>query len=245
MTRTAPTSANPPPLTRGHWRSLELLENTEAVLQTLGLYERLLGSPVYLRPTDKGLTVLSLDTAPLAMVGVGPSGGGCSLTTLPPSDDHVAAAVAGYHAKLASMKRRSSEERYVVSRIRAALQGRLQLGDGLRFLHQEWRFTTKGKLDVLAIDEASGRLVVIEVKEAEGKALDGATLEQALAYVNLLTASWPEYVAYFRRLATALGHIYDPSVPVPALSDDTPPRCEVWWPGGHRRVPHDGCAAAS
>jgi hypothetical protein len=237
MTSIAPASpTNPLPLTRGHWRSLELLENTDAVLQTLRLYERVLGSPVYLRPTDKGLTVLSLDTTPLAMVGVGPSGGGCCVTTLPPSEAQVAAAVAAYRTKVAAMTRRSAEERYVVGRIRAALESRLQLGDGLRFLHQEWRFTTGGKLDLLAIDCSSGHLVVVEVKSTEGKALDAGTLGQAITYADLLTASWPEYAAYFRRLTIALARIYDPSAPGQVISDQTPPRCEVWWPGGRCRA---------
>lgn len=233
MTSIAPASpASPLPLTRGHWRSLELLENADAVLHTLRLYERVLGSPVYLRPTDKGLTVMSLDTAPLRMVGVGPSGGGCTVTTLPPSEAQVVTAVTEYRTKVAAIAHRYEEEQYVVSRIRAALQNELQLGHGLRFLHQEWRFTTGGKLDLLALDESSGRLVVVEVKSTENKALEAATVAQATAYVELLAASWPEYVVYFRRLATALGRIYAPSSPAPALSDDAPSRCEVWWPAG-------------
>lgn len=237
MTTLAPAAPEAPtPLTRGHWRALELLENTEAVLQTLQRYQQALGSPVYLRPTDQGLTVISLDSAPQAMVGVGPRGGGCSLSALPPSEAQVAAAVTAYREKLAGMKRRSSEERYVIGRIRSALENGLRLGNGLRFLHQEWRFSTQGKLDVLAIEEATGRLVVIEAKESESKALHAATLEQATAYESVLTACWPEYLGYFRRLATALGRIYAPTDAVPSISEDASLRTEVWWPGGRRRA---------
>jgi HNH endonuclease/RuvA, C-terminal domain len=60
----APVPAQPPsplpiessatPLLRpGHWRSLELLENTQAALDTLARYEQALGHPVYLRLTPR------------------------------------------------------------------------------------------------------------------------------------------------------------------------------------------------
>ena len=223
-------------LTRGHFRSLELLEDTLAARETLVRYERALGAPVYLRPTDKGLTVISLEPKPRAMVGVGPASGGCNLTALPPSEDRVASAVAGYRAKVAGMKRRSPEERYVIERFRRAVGSGLQLDRDLLFLHQEWRFRSAGKLDVLALDQTAGQLVVIEVKQSEALALDPATAAQGYAYVDRLTAAWDEHIAYIQRLACALAGIYELRS-MPSITAKHPPRVEVWWPGGSRRVP--------
>ena len=42
----------------GHHASLELLENTRAVQTTLQRYASTMGAPVYLRPTEKGLTAM-------------------------------------------------------------------------------------------------------------------------------------------------------------------------------------------
>jgi hypothetical protein len=59
--QSSPVSGEGAPLRRGHWRALELLEDTRGVLDTLARFEHALGHPVYLRPTDRGLTVISLD----------------------------------------------------------------------------------------------------------------------------------------------------------------------------------------
>ena len=71
--------------------------------------------------------------------------------------------------QMATTKRRSPEERYVISRIRSAVGAGLQFDKGLLFVHQEWRFTNAGKLDVLALDQTTGQLVVIEVKQSYAK----------------------------------------------------------------------------
>jgi hypothetical protein len=178
---------------------------------------------------------MSLDLDTLAMVGVGASGG-CRIAALPPLQCDVEAAVQAYRVKVAAMKRCSPEERYVIARIRAALSAELELGDGLLFLHQEWRFTTSDKIDVLAVDARSGQLVVVEAKQSEAKALAPLTFEQATGYVALLTSSWSEYLPYLQRLATALARIYRPHVPAPSIDASLRPRWEVWWPGGHRRA---------
>ena len=48
-----------PAVRPGHWRSLELLEKTDAVLRTLSLYEGANGHPGSLPPTETGLTAIS------------------------------------------------------------------------------------------------------------------------------------------------------------------------------------------
>lgn len=147
-------TAAPPLLNPGHWRSLELLEQTSAVHQTLSRYEHAMGHPVYLRPTARGLTVLSLDPSAPAMIGVG--GVECCIDRLPPAPAFVASATLAYRAKIEAMTRTSAEERHVIAPIREALAHGLELGGGLLFLHQEWRFPTREKLDVLAVDSRTG-----------------------------------------------------------------------------------------
>jgi hypothetical protein len=231
-----PIESSPASLLRsGHWRSLELLENTEAVLDTLARYEQALGHPVYLRPTAKGLTVMSLDPSTPAMVGVG-GAGDCCISGLPPSEDSVASAVRAYRVKTAAMVRDSAEERYVIARIRAALADGLMLEDGLLFLHQEWRFPNQEKLDVLALDSSSGHLVVIEAKSTRNAALHerdakGRTAAaQAASYAARLLAHSLECTPFFQRLAIALCRIYSPAQQSVQIEASALPTIKLWWP---------------
>src|SRR5688500_68606 len=90
-------------LRRGHWRSLELLENTIGVLETLDLYKRETTHPVYLRPTEGGLTAMSIDPEPRSMVGVG--GASCTIEVVPPAREVVEAAGREFRAKVDAMSR--------------------------------------------------------------------------------------------------------------------------------------------
>jgi len=244
----ATSSAEPPLLNRGHWHSLELLEDTPAVLQTLARYEQALGHPVYLRPTAKGLTVMSLDPSTPAMVGVG-GADDCCITALP-SSQAVASAAVAYRAKVAAMVRNSAEERHVIARIRAALANALELEDGLLFLHQEWRFSNQEKLDVLALDSRSGQLVVIEAKATKSAALQerdakGRTAaEQAASYAARLLAHSVEYTPFFQRLAVAIGRVYSPARQAVQIDGAALPRCELWWPGSTEAAPDQRAAPA-
>jgi hypothetical protein len=230
-------SSATPLLNRGHWRSLELLGRTQAVHETLALYEQAIGHAVYLRPTAKGLTVMSLDPSTPAMVGVG-STGDCCIDTLPPPQSLVASAALFYRAKVSAMVRESAEERHVIARIRAALADGLALGGDLLFLHQEWRFSTSEKLDVLAFDSRTGQLVVIEAKSTRNAALherDGkgrTASEQAASYAARLMTHSAECAPFFQGLALALGRIYRPDQNAARIDGSVLPRCELWWPGG-------------
>lgn len=236
-----------PLLNRGHWHSLELLENTPAMLETLARYEQAIGHPVYLRPTAKGLTVMSLDPSTPAMVGVGDADD-CCLSALPPSPDAVASAAVAYRAKIAAMVRNSAEERHVFARIRAALANALELEEGLLFLHQEWRFANREKLDVLAVDSRSGQLVVIEAKATRNAALQerdakGRTAaEQAASYAERLLTHSVQCTPFFQRLAIALGRIYDPSRQAVQIDGAVLPSCELWWPGSSEVDPGERTA---
>jgi|GEM_PF-398448 len=234
----------------GHRRSLELLENTGGAVETLAMYERATGHPVYLRPTDRGLTVMSLDPETKAMVGVGPAGD-CSLQVVPPTSADVEAAARAFRDKAGAMKRDSAEEeRYVIARIRAALANGLALDDDLVFLHQEWRFPSGDKIDVLALDVRTGQLVVIEAKKSEAAALrerdgEGRTAaEQAAEYVAQLVAHASECMPFFQRLASAMSRIYRPSAEELRVEASLPPRWEVWWPEGRNVQPVARTSAA-
>lgn len=231
----APPNATAGPLLhRGHWRSLELLENTPAVRDTLAAYARAISHPVYLRPTKKGLTVMSLDAATPAMVGIGGMND-CCISALPPAQSALEGAAHAYQAKLASMKRRSVEERYVLARVRAALENRLELGDDLLFLHQEWRFSSSRKIDILALDRRAEQLVVIEAKKSEAAAFQPGTAKQAARYVEQLAAHDAECIPYFERLASALARAYCGDGNELRVSIRRPPRWEIWWPEGSIR----------
>ncbi len=226
----------------GHWRSLELLENTRGARDTLAMYERATGHSVYLRPTQKGLTVMSLDPATPAMVGLGGHSAPC-LDVVPPTPDSVEAAAQAYRAKLAAMLRDSAEERYVMARIRAALSQGLELREDLLFLHHGWRFPSAGKIDILALDRGTGQLVVVEAKKSEAAALrdcdhKGRTAaEQAANYVARLTAHAAECMHFFQRLASALSRIYRADGADLFVDTAMPARWELWWPEGRALSP--------
>jgi hypothetical protein len=232
-------------LRTGHWASLALLEDTRAARATLVAYERAIGHPVYLRPTDGGLTVMSLDPATPAMVGVGGSdSGACCIGALPPAASSIEAAARDYRAKVAGMVRDSVEERFVVARIRRALEDGLRLSADLLFLHQEWRFPSGDKVDILAVDTTHGQLVVVEAKKSVSAARDrdkkGRTAsEQAAAYVAQITHHAQECSLFFVRLAAALARVYRNGEGVP-FDPHLAPRWEVWWPDGREIGPKDG-----
>jgi Holliday junction resolvase-like predicted endonuclease len=211
-----------------------LLEDAPAVRRTLALYQDAMGHPVYLRPTQKGLAVMSLD--PTAPSLVGPAGSSeCYVNALPPEPGALEAAVLAYRAKVASMKRRPVEERYVLGRVRKALESGLDLGGDLLLLHQQWRSSGSGEIDVIALDRQTGQLVVAEAKSSEVAALDRATAEQVRAHVEELTAHAAECMPFFQRLASALARIYCPDGDQPSINANRAPRSEIWWPEGRIR----------
>lgn len=241
-----PLSAAPAtPVTAGHRQSLACLRDADAVRETLARYKRsLFGTHVYLRPTDAGLTVISLDAEQCpSMIGVGGRNTAEHvLATLPPSDALVRQAAAGYFLKRDGLRRRSEEERFVLRCIRHALTNALRLpGAGWAFLHQEWRFPSSdggGKADLLAIDVPSHRLVVIECKSSERATTvpdssGRVAAEQAAHYADLVHRHRGELYPFFNQLAAALAAVYDGrGLPESfELDPEHQPGTEVWWPG--------------
>jgi hypothetical protein len=231
-------------LVAGHWASLALLAEAEAVRETLDRYERALGSPVYLRVTGAGLTVMSLDVERCrSMISVGSRDRRDDiLNALPPDRERVRSAVAGYEAKRDGLARGSVEERFALEQIAAALQSGLQLpGTGWLFVHQEWRLRLPegpGKIDLLAFDPASRRLVVIECKAGERDVRKPdrhgwPAARQADEYAAAIWRSRDELYPYLGALALAMGRAYAPDVDEGSFVLDAaaPPTTAVWWPG--------------
>ena len=228
----------------GHIHAVEMIEDLAAFTETVNLYERHLGAGnVYFRPTEKGLTVMSLDHEQcVSMIGVsGRDTGDEYLASIPPSAEQVAIAFAGYCKKRDSLQRRSEEERFSLRCIQHALANRLRLPDSdWYFIHQEWRFPSGmavGKLDLLAVDPMQSQLVVIELKDSEAKALarDGrgrTAEEQAEAYADLLVEHRAELYPFFERLARAMAVAYGGPDSMKELELDLElrPTTAVWWP---------------
>lgn len=240
MERPAAVSVN---VAAGHRRSLALLSDASSVRRTLDAYRAELGVDVYLRLTSGGLTVISLDVDRCqSMIGVGTRGKRDDLLkALPPAPDAVREASVGYAAKRDSLGRGSIEERFALEQIAAALSNGLALGDtGWLFLHQEWRVVLPegpGKIDLLGVDPARRRLVVIECKASatEVDALDRHgwnAAEQADAYARAMWAGREELYPFFTELVRAMGAIYATADDLEffELDHSSPPTTAVWWP---------------
>ncbi|AKF05865.1 hypothetical protein [Sandaracinus amylolyticus] len=195
----------------GHRRAVEELERGDDYLATRAAYARIPGG-VYLRPTERGLVVLALDGSCASMIGVGGRDRDDHVVArLPPSTAHVERALAGYEAKRATLARPSIEERHALALIAGALAGDLSLPwPGVFFVHQEWRFADRTKIDLLAVDPSRGRWTVIELKKSEAAARandprkGGDAWAQARAYAQRLHAERAELYPFFERIARAL-----------------------------------------
>ena len=237
------TMASMDAVKRGHRGALRLLQDTVAAQATLSLYQDAISAPVYLRVTDRGLTVISLDHAQCkSMIGVGPRDKKMEyLARLPPSRDYVQQATEGYIQKRDTLARESHEEQFALECINHALQNGLKLpGSPLYFVHQEWRMPTGtggGKLDILAVDAKANELVVVELKSSRAKTYQrdkhGRDAgEQAMHYASVVHANRGELYPFLRELVQATAEVWDGPSEMKALelAPDHAPRCEVWTP---------------
>ena len=220
----------------GHLRSLERLEDHEAHRRTIDDYAREMQEiPVYLRPTDDGLTVLSLDyTRCTSMIGVGTRDTEEHKLRgdLPPSKDKIRQAVAGYWDKVNSLQRVSREEQFALRIMRQAYDRGLAMGtSGLYFVAQEWRLPS-GKLDILAIRPEQGRLVVVELKSDE-QAARGSADEQGRGYAQEIYSYRRELYPFFQRLARAMARVHGAGAGMDevVLDEGMEPEVVVAWPG--------------
>jgi hypothetical protein len=166
----------------------------------------------YFRPAYNAVTVVDLHpSSPRPLVGVGDA---IRLGTHAFAiEQEMPARVAGLRAFRAAQKEEKVEARLEARLVRGALAGRLALPgfpDRLRFLHSQWRMDPEpGKTarvaDLVALDLARGRLVVIELKAAE----DACGLAQAAGYAAYFRANAPALCPFFARLSRVMGRLYD------------------------------------
>lgn len=97
--------------------------------------------------------------------------------------------------------------------LRHALRDELRLpalGEGWVLLHHEWRFRAEGrrglKCDLLAVHLPSGRLGIVELKDADSKLL-GAE-EQVRGYAALWSRDARELAPVFTQQLQAMGRLY-------------------------------------
>jgi len=248
----ATTPATAPALREGHYRALEQVEDPVAYDTTRQLYaERIGGHGVYLRPTDSGFTVVSLDFERCGtIVAVGAEGTQQhSLRRLPPDARRVARACEGYEAKLAASTRVSAVDRFSLAIVARALAEDLSLPRaGTYFVCQGWRFPEGGTVDLVGVEPASGRLLVVVLKgsRAESRKEDqdkgGDARAQATLYADRLYRDRRELYPFFERLARAMAqhHGGPRSLRNLRLDPGRKPRCAVWWPEGSREPPSTG-----
>lgn len=178
------------------------------------------------------------------MIGVGGTKSGqCRISGLPPSAERVEKQACAYASKLVTSTG-SEEERFSLALLRNALARELGVAlDGLRFLHQEWRFAgAKSRIDILAVLPGEGRLVVIELKKdertarAKDSAKGGDAWDQANSYASLLFQQRATLYPYFQRLgrALAVAHEAPETMRTLALRDESP-KVLIGWPGGEFR----------
>ncbi|MEQ8717724.1 MAG: hypothetical protein RIE08_08945 [Acidimicrobiales bacterium] len=196
----------------GHWRSLQLLEATADVRLFLDRYEAELGSPVYLRPAERGLTVVPLAPTSPKLVGIGREVTSSSGLSVDPIELATAVASWRVEAPRAEVK---PEEQFSISMMSAALRSRLTLPlDGVLFVCNEWRLPSGQRVDLVGVRPEDRRLVVMELKRKDD--LLPSARRQGTAYAEQVAAAGDELLAFFGRLARAMGGLYG----APALHED-------------------------
>ncbi len=235
-------SSGPVFVTPGHRRSVSMLEETAAAIETISTFRLALdGNDVLLRPVDAGLTVISLDVGRCrSMISVGAAGGGGALTSLPPSSERTASMVSAYEDKRDHLERGSGEELFSLGLIAAALANDLRLpGTPWFFVAHEWRVHlsngSTGKIDLLGFDPTTRRLVVAELKASVAAALkpdangwDAA--RQADEYADAIWHGRSELYPFFDRLIAAQAALYAPDAQVASIDTSLRPTTTVWWP---------------
>ena len=110
---------------------------------------------------------------------------------------------------------------------------------GVYFVHQEWKLPDGSKLDLLGVEPATGRLVVIELKDSEQAARKndgkkgGDAWRQAEHYARLVYEHREDLYPFFERLARAQARGVAAAEQLAELrvSMELEPRQLVWWPG--------------
>lgn len=224
------------PVRPGHYRTLEYMA-TAKFREVKALFESYpeIGG-VYFRPTDRGVTVLDLHPdSPKPRIGVGDDPYiecGTSAEELAPTME---ARIAHLQKVRARQRTPSRENQFEARLIREAQGDHLRLPgfpDCLRFIHSQWRMDpahggTAQLTDLIAVDLASGSLVLIELKAKP----DPSAIQQVESYLDYFRRNGEALSRFFARVAQVMGALYDCPELTSLDSLEDPAVTLVGWPG--------------
>jgi hypothetical protein len=198
----------------GHFASLAYMASDEfsAIKTILDAVPQLGG--VYFRPTDRGVIMVDLHADSLKpRVGIGSDALLRSGTSAEAVRNSLPTRLAHLLAVRARQQLPSRENQLEARLIREAQANHLRLPgfpDAVRFVHSQWRLHAPGQrtqsyTDLIAVDIASRRLVIIELK-AFPSTLAAA---QVRAYASYFELHAQELLPFFGQLARVMGKLYD------------------------------------
>jgi hypothetical protein len=196
------------PIRPGHRLSLGYFKSIEMAHITMAFDRYELIGGTYFRLTDKGIQPVDLSPAsskPLLGIG-GPITPGRAAEEV---EIELPRRVAELQRKRA-VAGRSEEKQLEAALTRDALRNHLVLarvGPTLRFLANQWRLAQLGTLDLLAVDQAKGDLVVIELKI--GPEDHASAVAQVGQYVEYVAKHWSAVAPFFSELMLAMAERYD------------------------------------
>jgi len=220
----------------GHYATLDYMASAE-FREAKALFESYpeIGG-VYFRPTDKGVTVVDLDaTSPKPRIGVGDDPYIARGTTAAQLAPTMPGRIAYLREVRVRQRRPSLENQFEAMLIREAQRNHLRLPgfpERLRFIHSQWRIDTPQGgshqfTDLIAVDLATRRLVLIELKVAA----DPSAMQQVQSYLAYFRAHAHELNPFFVRVGQVVGSLYGCAELV-ALKDVADPVAALAaWPG--------------
>jgi hypothetical protein len=220
---------------RGHYATLEYMASPE-FCEVKALFESYpeIGG-VYFRPTDKGVTVCSLDASgQKPLIGVGRDPNLSCWSSSAQVAQQMSERIQALKEKQANASA-SREKQFEALLIRQAQGDHLRLPgfpERLRFIHSQWRMDraaggTAQLTDLIAVDLPSGRMVLIELKAAP----DYSAVQQVQQYLAYFQDHGDELKPFFARVARVMGALYG-SVELAALAAvEDPVVTMVAWPG--------------
>jgi len=225
----------------GHYATLDYMAS-QRFREVKALFENLpeIGG-VYLRPTDKGVTVVDLDpTSPKPRIGVGADPYLACGTTAAQLALTMPQRIAYLREVRARQAGPSCENQFEARLIRDAQANHLRLPgfpERLRFIHSQWRIDpaaggTAQLTDLIAVDLPSRRLVIIELKATE----DYSAVQQVQQYLGYFQRNGGELRPFFARVAQVMGALYDCPELAALEGVEDPMVTLVAWPDAAGRV---------
>lgn len=205
-----------PAIRTGHIENLEWMGTDEfgAIKQ---IYDEVFGEgQCYFRPTNECIIIVSLDPDCSCFVGLRSSRENeehkLHIGSFLQSKKYYSDLKEKFNRFKKSVNRKSDEEILVIRTIRHALTNRLLLDESLPdlcFIHHEWRFPDGKKSDLLAVNTQTGRLTIIEFKDAIGKRIKA--IQQLHHYKRMIETDFSNYHQFFSSQLRIMGYLYNNS----------------------------------